>query len=405
MSSKRWRVAGTPSVAWFLVGSAVSNLGTYIYNLASAVLMYRLTDSAFLVGAVVFSQFIGTLVLAPLAGGMADRFDRRRLLMLLQSLGAVPMALLAVAEFLGKNNPTLLLVATLMVGLASALSSPARQALVPQLAPSEEVESLIAFHVTTFQVARAVGPLVGAVVIALWGMPTAIGINAVSFLIFVFALSRIHSAVHEKAKRVVGSFRGTLVTAWQDPSMRTFLLSIVAMSFATDPPATLAPTYVAMLGHSDAAAGLIMGAFGFGSLVVAAFFATNLARSRYGFVGSMAGQFLGVVLFAVSPNLVTALIALAIAGGGYVGALTRATGEIQRFAPEGSMGRYMAIWGVALLGSRPLAALIDGAAAEMFGARLAALVVVLPLAAFVLLPTWRKRLLADRVPTGSTPDS
>jgi MFS family permease len=364
--------------------------------------MYRLTGSTFLVGAVVFSQFVGTLLLAPLAGSMADRFDRRRLLMLLQSLGAVPMALLALAEHAGLNSPTLVLLATLMVGTAAALSSPARQAYVPQLAPAEEVESLIAFHVTTFQVARAAGPLVGAAVIALWGIPIAIGVNGVSFLVFVFSLSRTHPAPHEKAKTVRGSFRSSLASTWRDPWIRTLLLSIVAMSFATDPPATLAPTYVSMLGHTDAAAGLIMGAFGLGSMVVAALFASNLARSRYGFVGSMAGQLLGVVVFAVSPNLAIALIALAVAGGGYVGALTRATGEIQRLAPAGAMGRYMAIWGVALLGSRPLAALIDGAVAEMFGARVGALVVALPLAAFVLVPAWRRRLWAGRVSTGST---
>lgn len=404
MPSMTWRVITTPSVAWYLVGSSLSNLGTWIYNLASAVLMYRLTGSTFLVGTVVFAQFVGTLFLAPWAGAAADRFDRRRLLILLQTLAAIPTGLLAIAEEKGLTNPSLVLVATLFVGLAAALSSPARQAIVPLLVDAKDVDAVIAFHAVTFQLARAAGPLIGAAVIALWGMPLAIGINSVSFLAFVAALSRIRPQPQVKATNLRGSFRRTLGAAWADPLTRTLLLAIVAMSIGSDPPATLAPKYVSLLGYSDTAAGLLMGAFGVGSMVVGALLAPRLGKWRHGFVGSMAAQVVGILMFALAPDLSICLLGLAVAGGGFVGALTQATAHIQRLAPAGAMGRYMAIWGVAFLGSRPIAALIDGATAELFGVRVAALVVIVPLAGVLLFGPWRRTLQDSRSLATSRPN-
>jgi MFS family permease len=348
--------------------------------------MYRLTGSTFLVGAVVFAQFMGTLVLAPWAGVAADRFDRRSLLMVLQSLAAVPTAVLAIAEARSSSTPLLVIVATGLIGIAQALSSPARQALVPMLVDPGDVDGVVALHAVTYQIARAIGPVIGAAIIAVAGMPLAIGVNGVSFLLFVAALSRLRPAVQPRAN-VHRSFASTARRAWSDARTRNLLLAIMAVSVASDPPLTLAPSYIGILGHPDSAAGLLMGGFGVGALIVGLFLAPRMRMWRYGFHGAVSAELVGIVLFAVSPGLAISLVALALAGGGYVGALTQATTNLQRLAPPDALGRYMALWGLAFLGMRPVAALLDGAVAELLGVRVAAGLMAVPLVAcFVLLP-------------------
>lgn len=386
-----WQIVSTRNVALFLLGNGISNTCTWIYNVAAAILVYRLTRSTFMVGTVVFAQFSSTVLLAPIAGSAADRLNRRRLVMTLQLLAAAPAGVLAITTAMDAATTWLVLGATAFVGAATALSSPSLHAIVPQLAPPGQVDPVVALHSVTFQLARATGPFVAAAVIAIWGLPIAIGMNAVSFLAFAGMLLFVRPRALETTTTVRTSFRRTAGSALRDARIRRLLLCVVAVSMASDAATTLAPEFASVLGHDDTLAGVLMGSFGAGSLTMGVFLAPRLRRHRHGFVAAMAAEVVGITVFALSPHLMPAMIGLAVAGGGFVGAMTQLTSRMHELAPAGMLGRFMALWGMAFLGSRPVAALVDGAIAEAAGVRVAALVIAVPVAVAVAVDAWRYR--------------
>lgn len=265
------------------------------------------------------------------------------------------------------------------LGVFVAFTSPALQAMVPLLVDDADVEVAIALSTVTYQVARALGPVVAAVVITVWGLPWAIGLNAVSFLAFVGVLLVVRPRPQERAARDHARFRETAAAAWGDTRIRWVLISVVAVSAATDPFTTLAPEYAAhVLGRSDTVAGALMGAFGVGSMITGLLLVPWLRTWPQGFAATMAAEAGGLTLFALAPHLTVALLAAAVAGAGFVGSMALATSRLHRLAPGPSLGRLMALWSIAFLGIRPFAAIVDGAIADLLGVRVAALALALP---------------------------
>src|SRR5262249_22234937 len=160
----------------------VSSCGTWFQILAQSILVYRLTGSAFLLGVVNFAQFFGTLVLAPWAGGAADRFDRRRLLAATQLVAAAVSGTLALLAHDGAATEAAVIPLALLLGVTTAFAMPALQALVPALVPVDDLPSAVALNSATFNLARAIGPATAAVAIRAFGIPTAFALDCLSFV-------------------------------------------------------------------------------------------------------------------------------------------------------------------------------------------------------------------------------
>src|SRR6266542_3845243 len=176
------RVATQRNFGPYFLGNALSASGTWFQNLAAALLVFRLTHSPFLLGVLNFSQFIPVLLLAPWAGAAADRYDRKQLLLMTQTTAVGLSAALGVLAFAGLAPASVVIVFALALGVVSAFSAPAQQALVSALVVAEDLGSAIALNSMTFTVAAAsAGP-------AAFGIPVAFLVNAASYLIFVRAL-------------------------------------------------------------------------------------------------------------------------------------------------------------------------------------------------------------------------
>src|SRR5437588_6415247 len=190
-STPTWRLLGDRNFALYFVGNLLSNCGTWFQNIAQALLVYRLTRSTFLVGVVNFAQFGGVFLLAPWAGRAADRYDRRRLLVVTQ-LGAVAVSLaLAALTRAGVATAPVVMLLALAMGLTLAFAIPALLALVPLLVEQHDIAPAIALNTVTFNLARAVGPVLAAIVIKTLGIPWAFALNSVSFLALIAALAVI----------------------------------------------------------------------------------------------------------------------------------------------------------------------------------------------------------------------
>jgi MFS family permease len=380
----------------FLVGKLISNCGTWFQNVAAGVVVFNLTGSAMLVGAVSAAQWIPSLVLSLWAGAITDRVDRRRLTLFGQLLCAAAAAGLAVwtgvVGVQGLPGPWPILGTAVLIGIGSAFSIPAMQALLPALVSPDDLDLAIALNSATFNIARAVGPALGATTLVALGAAATFGINAASYLMLVGALLIVRPRPTRLKAGVDRSIHAGMRYVRQDPTSALLLIGVTSLGFGTDPVNTLTPSLAHELGGGDRLVGLLVSAFGVGAVV--ATLVIGRLRRRWGqralALAGLVGLSFSMLALSASPSAKTALAAITLAGIGFLLAMTALTTHLQQRVPEELRGRVMALWSIAFLGSRPIAALIDGTLADLLSPRWAIIVTALtPLAAALLL--WRRR--------------
>lgn len=389
------RALADPRFRPYFLGSVLSNVGTWVQNIAAGLLIYQLTGSSLLVGTVHFAQFIGAFALAPWAGGAADRFDRRWLLLATQVVAGLTAAVLAALTATGAVTPAWVIGLSFVLGLALAFMVPAMLSLVPLLVDRRDLDAAVSLNSLTFNLARAVGPVLGALVAERLGYGPAFGLNALSFLAFAACLLLVRPRGQIRVRGPRPRLREAIGDVRRERVWVALLVVMVAISFTADPILTLAPELATdVFGGGDLAAGLLVGAFGTGATLTALTLTGWLRRRRNALVGALVVQGLGMAAVGVAPGLAVAAAAMFVSGAGYLAAVTRATTRLQTEVPDVLLGRVMALWSVCFVGSRPVAALLDGAVAELAGARAAAIVMSVPTLAVAW---WIVRVVRPRV--------
>jgi MFS family permease len=372
------RLIGDRNFGPYFVGNAASASGTWFQNLAASLLVYRLTHSAFLLGVLNFGNFVPVLLLAPWAGSAADRFDRRRLLLGTQIVSASLSGALAALAWGGLARVWVVIVFALALGTMSAFSAPASMALIGNLVPREQLASAVALNSMTFNLARAVGPVLATVSVRSLGIPASFAINSASYLLLVLGVLVVRSTERVRASRAETRLRESLRLVRSQPELLAFLLIVTVVGFGSDPVNTEAPAFAHAFGRADSEAGFIIGAFGAGAVAAAFLLAGRVAGSRRRMVFTLLLLGGAMIGFSLSRWLPLGFVLLAIAGFGYLASNTSATSRLQLAVEEQHRGRIMALWSVAFLGFRPAASLLDGAVAGAFGVRAAGVVLAVP---------------------------
>lgn len=387
------RLIGRRNFGPYFVGNAASASGTWFQNLAAQLLVYRLTHSPFLLGVLNFGNFVPVLLLAPWAGSAADRFDRRRLVVVTQLGSTALSAVLALLVWRGHAPVWVVIACALGLGIGSAFAAPASQALVGDLVPRAELQSAVALNSMTYNLARAVGPALAALSVEHLGIAASIAINSASYLVLVVGVLVVRTEPRRRATRSETRLRESLRLVRAEPRLLALLLIVAAVGFASDPINTEAPAFARAFGKPDTWAGVLIGAFGAGAVAAALLLAGRVAGSSRRMLTTLSLLGGGVVAFSLSPWLPAAFVFLAVAGFGYLASNTSATSRLQLEVAEHQRGRIMALWGVAFLGLRPLASLTDGALASVFGVRAAGVCLAVPalLIAAALLATERRK--------------
>jgi MFS family permease len=374
--SAAWRVIRSRSFAPYFVGNAASASGTWFQNLAASILVFRLTHSPFLLGVLNFCQFVPVLVLSPWAGGLADRVDRRRLLLGTQLGSTALSATLAALAWGGSADEWVVIGFSAALGVVSAVSVPAQQALVAALVEEEDVPQAVALNSMTFNLARAVGPASAAGVIAALGIPWAFAINSGSYLLLVAGLLLVRPREEERAERA--SLREAVRLLRERPALLVALGVVMVAGFGSDPVNTESPAFARAFGYTDTWAGVIVGCFGVGAVAAAFLVAGRVAGSRRRMAFTLGALGGGILLFSITPWLPLGFLFLALAGFGYLGSNTSATTRLALGVSPSQRGRIMALWSIAFLGLRPVASLVDGTLAGAFGVRVAGVVLAVP---------------------------
>lgn len=323
------------------------------------------------------------MVLAPWAGSAADRVDRRRLLLATQLAATTLSAVFALRIAAGGVTTPEAVGFALALGGTTAFAAPALQAIVPALVDRRDLPTAVALNSVTFNLARAIGPVAGAAVVAGVGLAAAVGVNALSYLALAAALLLLtprpgdttagsgtepgrepgrHLRLRDSVRLVAG-----------DRTLLGLLAVVAVVSLVADPVSTLTPSFAAaVFGHPDTAAGVLIGAFGAGAVLYAITVAGRFAESPRALPLLLAVLGAGIIGLGLAPSFGFAFGALALGGVGFLGAQTTATTRLQLAVDDAQRGRVMALWSVAFLGVRPVASLLDGGLAALVGVRAAA---------------------------------
>ena len=379
----------------YFLGNAISASGTWFQSLAAALLVYRQTGSEFLLGVLSFAQFIPLLVLAPWTGAAADRFDRRRLILVAQVVATLLATVLAVLAWRDRTPPAVVIALVLGTGIATAVATPAAQALIPSLVPERDVASAVGLNSMTYNIARAAGPALAALVVATAGIATAFAVNAASYVFLVVGVLLVHPRRQERAEGRA-SLSESIALLRREPRLAGFLVIVMLVGFASDPINTLSPAYAHEFGRPDTWAGFVVGAFGAGAVTAAFVLSGRIAGSPGRMAATLGLLGGGVAVFSLTPWLWLALPILFVGGFGYLASNTSATARLQLEVAESQRGRIMALWSVAFLGLRPFASIVDGALASAFGVRAAGVVMAVPalVASAAVLRLARRRVTA-----------
>lgn len=359
----------------YFIGQGVSLIGTWMQRVAMAWLVYRLTGSALLLGVVGFASRIPTLVLAPLAGVAADRWDRRRILYATQSLSmlqAVLMAALVLAHVIAVWH---VMVLAVFLGIMSAFDIPARQSFfVHMIDDARDLGNAIALNSTVFNIARLIGPAIAGVLIALVGEGPVFALNAVTFLAMLAALRLMRlrpEAPRGRTRRVLQNLGEGFHFAWGFTPVRAVLMLMVVVSIMAVPFTVLMPIFATDVLHGGPdTLGFLTASQGVGALVGALFLAQRESVRGLGRVIAVAATTFGAGLFAfgTSRALPLSMMLLAVAGFGLMVQTASSNTFLQTAVSDDMRGRIMSFYTMAFSGTMPIGSLFAGAAADRIGA-------------------------------------
>jgi MFS family permease len=354
----------------FFGGQLVSLIGTWMQSVAQSWLVYRLTGSSLLLGLVGFCGQIPVLVLGPIGGILADRHDKRLIIVATQTASMVLAFVLAALTLLGIVQPLHVFVLAALLGIVNAFDIPARQAFVVEMVGREDLGNAIALNSSMFNGARVVGPAIAGVLVGAIGEGWCFFANGVSFIAVIAGLIAMRLGPQAARRRgaspiadVLEGFAFVLQTA----PIRVLLLLLGTLSLTAMPYAVLMPVFADRILHGGASG---LGSAGLGALLGVLRFAGRQGVRGLGRVVavSCAGFGVSLVLFALSRSFWLSA-ALLFPVGFFMMTQTAASNTlVQTMVPDELRGRVMSVYSMMFMGMAPFGALLAGALATRIGA-------------------------------------
>lgn len=380
-------------------GGLVSNIGTWLQNVVAAVFVYDRTGSALAVGLLSFASWLPMLLFSVHGGMLSDRFDRRIIAIVTQTISLVVSAVLAVLAITGNANEYHVAITAFLLQTSWTIAKPSVTAMIPALVEREQLTEAVGLNTLQFQIAQLGGPVLATVLLTTSGYAWAFAINAVSFVAPVLAMVYLYargiggpgSRAARKARAdgsgIVDYVRGQQWVAW-------VMVGVISTSAVAEMIRTLSPVIVTHLGAPSSDTGLFVAAQSVG-MVLGIF--TSVPLTRRGLARTLAPiglvfQAVGLSVVATAPSMLVALIGGGLVGGGFSWCFPVLTGVLQTEVPDAVRGRLLALHQMAHLGNRPFAALAAGAIAAAFGAPVACLAGVLlaPVGLVAVRSAWRR---------------
>ena len=373
--SHAWRALRHRNFKLFFAGQSISLIGTWMTRVATSWLVYRLTGSALLLGVVGFAGQIPTFLLAPFAGVLVDRLNRRKMLVWTQALAglqSLALAGLTLAKVITIHEVIWL---SVLQGLINAFDMPGRQAfLIQMVEDKEDLGNAIALNSSMVNVARLIGPALAGFVIAGVGEGYCFLIDGISYLAVIASLLMMRVNIAQ-ARRAATSMLEQLKEGWTYvrgfPPIRTILLLFALISLMGMPFMVLMPIFASKVLHGGPhTLGFLLGASGVGALISAISLALRrTVRGLTTMIQISAALFgVGLICFGLSRILLLSMLLMVVVGFGMMQGLAASNTVIQTLVPEDKRGRVMSYYTMAFVGMAPFGSLLAGGLAHRMGA-------------------------------------
>ena len=368
-----WSPLRLPLFRALWLAAVASNVGTWMHNVGAEWLMTTLAPTPFVVALMQTAETAPTFLLALPAGALADIVDRRRLLIFSQGWMLCAAVALAASTLAGVTNPTVLLLLTFALGLGAAMNAPAWQAIVPELVPREELTAAVSLNSVAFNIARAVGPALGGLVVAAAGPWAVFLLNSFSFVGVILVLYRWRRERVESispTERVAGAMRAGLRYTRHAPELSSAMVRTGVFALCASALWAMMPLVARTeLGLGAFQYGLLLGCLGAGA--VAGVFVISWAKRA---VSVNLLVVLGTVVFAgataalgyvrVYPLLCAAMLCGGVA---WMTTMSSFNVSVQTVVPEWVRARALALYLLVFFGSLAVGSAAWGAAAERAG--------------------------------------
>ena len=383
----------------FWVASLLSSIGTWAQQVAEPWLLLSLGASPFLVGLDAFAMNAPVWALTLLGGVLADRADRRRVILLFQSIQMLCPTLIIVLLVEGTVRPWMIVSLSFVVGVTDALSMPSFQSIVPSIVEYEQIGAGIALNSTQLNLSRILGPAIGGVLMLQAGALSCFALSALSYLPFILVALWILPRGSRESPIVIGDrrnlFAGTREIV-REPDLRGALLTVLVSSALCGPLITFCPVLVKNVFHADVSDfGAVLAAFGVGGIVGATgLLAVEGRKSRRRLCSVFAVLYgLTVAATALNPSLIALACLLALAGGAMTISNASANTLLQRTAGPRLRGQTASLYMLAMRGGRSVGDMATGLSVSGLGIQWALLLngVLAVLIQCGLARTWRAR--------------
>ncbi len=356
------------------MGQIISLIGTWTQQIAMPWLVYRLTGSALLLGVVSFATQIPAFLIAPVAGVMADRWNRYQILIITQTLSMIQALLLSILFFSGHINIWYIILMAMFLGLINAFDMPTRQSFVIALVENKkDLSNAIAMNSMMFNSARLIGPAVAGLIIAVSNEGVCFAINAVSFL-FVIASLLMMKITNQNTKHrttaILHELKEGFNYAFGFAPLKHIMLLLALVSFIGMPYSVLMPVFAhKMLNGGPGTFGLLMSFAGIGAMTGAVYLASR--KTVLGLLKiiplAIALLGLGLITISFSNTLWFALPLMFIIGLGMMTQMAASNTIIQTIVDDDKRGRIMSFYIMAFIGTAPFGSLLAGFLAGKIG--------------------------------------
>ncbi len=381
----------------YIIGSAISDTGTWMQVMAQGWVMATLTTSALMLGLVNLCAGLPMLALTMVGGSAADRFDKRKILLITQYVQIVLAVAMGLLIWSGKIEIWQIFIFAAILGISNSFEMPTLSALVPELVKREEIQGAISLDRSVFHGSRMVGFSLSGILISAWGMASAFFANALSFIALIVAIlslpPRLRGTAEEEEKRASGIKEGFRYIAKDKPSLAMVML-IATQSVCIFPIITvMMPLYVRLVLHlGPDRLGFLMGTSAVGS-VVGSLFLIGLPREKriplmMMCVTGVTGAILGM---SRAPTFYVATALMIINSLGLATNFGLASTIVQERAPDYLRGRVSAVFMLSFVGLMPIAGLGVTSLSDFIGMPTALMIAAIVYGAITLLILARVR--------------
>jgi predicted MFS family arabinose efflux permease len=354
-------------------GACVSTIGTWMQTAAQAWLVYDLSRDSFYLGLDVFLAQVPIILFSLVGGVIADRMNRRNLLLISQFIQMTTASILATLVFFKVVHVWQILCLSFVVGCGQAFGGPAYQALLPSLVGKEDIQNAIAMNSIQFNLARVIGPTIGGITLVRFGAEWCFGLNGLSFLAVIASLYMIQVRYipARSSEPILTSMRAGIGFIRNKPGMDSLIVLAFGMTLLAIPLLTFLPVFARDVLHRGPGAFTQLLAFsGAGSVCGGLIVAAAGKIKGQGRTALMVLVALGcvIVAFSLSTSLPLSLGLIFLSGGSMMVAMSMVSSLVQHVASDEMRGRVMSVYNVAFRGGMPVGSLVLGKLIPIFTA-------------------------------------